>query len=222
VIRRSNREAGFTLIEALIGITLLAMLATLIATGTRAGGRAWNSAERQAGETDDIETVQGLLRRTIARARPSFAASDPGDMTVAFKGEPNSLTLVTAQPGSQDNGPWTSERFYVSGSGNARALFMSWQTGPSGASAAPPGEAVLLEHVAAIRFAYFGPPRPGEGGAWLEQWADRDSLPQLVRVVIEREGSRFAAWPELVVATRITGNAGCVYDALSSTCRRTR
>jgi len=90
------------------------------------------------------------------------------------------------------------------------------------ADSAPVGEARLLDHVAMVRFAYFGPPRPGEGATWLEQWTDRDRLPQLVRVVIEREGSRFSAWPELVVATRITGNAGCVYDALSSTCRRTR
>ena len=220
--RRASREAGFTLIEALVGITLLAMLATLIATGTRAASRAWNSAERQAGETDDIDAVQGLLRRTIARARPSFAAADPADMTVAFSGEPNSLSLVSAQPGTQDDGPWTRERFYIGRSGNARALFMSWQATGSAALAAPAGAAVLLDHVAAIRFAYFGPPRPGEGAAWLEQWTDRDRLPQLVRVVIEREGSRFAAWPELVVATRITGNAGCVYDALSSTCRRAR
>ena len=75
---RADSEAGFTLIEVLIGVTLLAMLATLIATGTRLSGRAWNFAERQTTEIHDMDAVQGLLRRTIVRARPSFAAPDRG------------------------------------------------------------------------------------------------------------------------------------------------
>ena len=216
--RRGNREAGFTLIEVLSGVTLLAMLATLIASGTRLAGRAWNSAERQTAEIDDMDAVQGLLRRTIARARPSFAGADPADVTIAFSGEPETLSLVSAQPGTQDNGPWVLERFFLARSGNAPALFMSWQ----GAGAAPPGEAKLLDHVARVRFAYFGAPRPGEASTWLDQWTDRDRLPELVRVAVERDGNSFAAWPELVIATHITGNAGCVYDAQSSTCRRAR
>jgi general secretion pathway protein J len=218
VTRRGDREAGFTLIELLIGVTLLAMLATLIASGTRLAGRAWNSAERQSSEIDDMDAVQALLRRTISRARPSFAAADAADMTVAFSGEPDTLSLVSAQPGTQDNGPWLRERFFLARSGSTRALFMSWQSTGS----APVGEARLLDHVSAVRFAYFGPPRPGEASAWRDQWTDRDRLPGLVRVAVERDGDNFAAWPELVVATRITGNAGCVYDAQNSTCRRAR
>jgi general secretion pathway protein J len=218
VTGRGSREAGFTLIELLIGVMLLAMLATLIASGTRLAGRAWNSAERQSTEIDDMDAVQGLLRRTIARARPSFAGTDPADMRVAFSGEPETLSLVSAQPGTQDNGPWMRERFFVGRSGGTRALFMSWQS----AGSAPAAEAKLLDRVAAVRFAYFGPPRPGEASAWLEQWTDRDRLPELVRVAVERDAGNLMAWPELVVATRITGNAGCVYDAENSTCRRTR
>src|SRR6202040_2760020 len=77
VTRREAAEAGFTLIEVLVGVALLAMLATLIGTGPRMSGRAWNSAERQTTEIHDMDAVEGLLRRTIVRARPSFAATDP-------------------------------------------------------------------------------------------------------------------------------------------------
>lgn len=223
--RQSTSDAGFTLIEMLVGITLLAMLAVLIATGTQAGGRAWNSAERQTAEMNDIEAVQGLLRRTIAQARPAFTTADPADMTIAFEGEPDTLRLVSTLPGTWDNGPWMHERFFVARSGKTRALFMSWQ-GAWAATSNPRadlvGEAMLLDRVAAIRFAYFGPPRSGETPVWVDQWIDRDRLPQLVRVEIQREGNNLAAWPELVVATRVTGNAGCIYDALRSTCQRMR
>ena len=219
--RRTTGESGFTLIEMLIGVTLLAMLATLIATGTRLSGRAWNSAERQTTEIHDMDAVQGLLRRTILRARPSFAAADPTDMTIAFGGEPDSLTLVAAQPGTQDSGPWARERFYVARSGATRALFISWQAdAPAADGQSAPRELMLLDHVAALRFAYFGPPSPGEASVWLDQWTNRDRLPELVRVAIERDGAGFRPWPELVVATRITANASCIFDALRLTCQR--
>ena len=222
---RTDAQSGFTLIEVLVGLTLLAMLATLIATGTQISGRAWNSAERRTTEIDDMDAVQGLIRRTIERAQPSFAAADPADMTIAFSGEPETLSLVTAQPGTQGNGPWARERFFVARSGKTRALFMSWQVDAPAAvtdQSAPVSEAMLLDRVRAVRFAYFGPPRTGEAPVWLQQWTDRDRLPDMVRVAVERDGANFAKWPELVVATRITANAGCIYDALSSTCRRAR
>lgn len=221
---RGRAEAGFTLIEVLIGVTLLAMLAALIATGTRAGSRAWNSAERQTGEVDDMDAVQTLLRRTIAEARPSFAAADPADPAIAFSGEPDTLSLVGPQPATQGEGPWARQRLFVANRGGRRAMFISWQPMASATDdrAAVVGEVMLLDHVSALRFAYFGPPDAGQPAAWLDRWVARDRLPELVRIAIARDGRGLRGWPELVVATRVSGNAGCVYNALNLTCQRAR
>lgn len=217
--RRDEAERGFTLIEVLIGVTLLALLATLIATGTHFSGRAWNAAERQTGEVHDMEAVEALLRRTIAQAHPSFATADPADMTIAFTGDRDSLSLVAAQPGSLGNGPWVREHFYLAPAGKARALFLSWRPDAPPSGTAPPGR-IVLDHVGALRFAYFGQPGPGEAAIWLEQWAGRDRLPELVRVVIERDSAAFRKWPQFVIATRISANAGCIEDAVRGGCRR--
>jgi len=224
VTRCADNESGFTLIEVLIGVTLLAMLATLIATGTRLSGRAWNSAERQTTEIQDLDAVQGLLRRTILRARPSFATADPADMTIAFGGEPETLPLVAPQRGTQDNGPWARQRFYLGRSGASRALFIGWRSDapPAAGQSETATEIMLLDHVAALRFGYFGPTGPGEAAVWLDRWTDRDRLPELVRVTIERDGAGLRPWPELVVATRITANGGCIFEALTSACQRVR
>ena len=60
-MRNTDPEAGFTLIEMLIGITLMAMLGALIASGTRLGARSWDKAERQSGGSDDVTLVQCFL-----------------------------------------------------------------------------------------------------------------------------------------------------------------
>ena len=217
-------ESGFTLVEMLIGIALLAMLGTLIANGTRVATRAWNTAEQQSAATDDMDAVQNLLRRSIAQARPAFASADPGDRTVAFAGEPDALTLVTAQPGSQDSGPWARERFHVIRYRTSSGLVVNWQFDVPGAATldGSTNQALLLDHVSAIRFAYFGSSRAGETPTWQETWTSRNRLPSLVRVAIERDNPKLRPWPVLIVGTRITANASCVYDASGVDCQRVR
>ena len=214
--RRSRAEAGFTLVEVLIGITLLAMLGTLIASGMRLGGRAWSDAERQTDNSDEMVLLQSFIRRTIVRARPAYASPDPGDNSIAFAGDADSLSLVVPQPGTAYGGPWVPERFYVAADGASRALFVDLQ----GDAAATVKPIVLLDNVAAVRFAYFGAAGPGRPPAWQDHWTGRDRLPDLVRVAIIRDNAKLRAWPELVVATRVTANAACIYDAYSNGCRR--
>lgn len=219
--RRAEAECGFTLIEVLIGVALLAMLATLIASGTHFSGRAWNAAERQTGEVHDMEAVEALLRRTIEQAHPSFATADPADMTIAFTGDKDSLSLVAPQPGSVGDGPWAREHLYLAPAGKSRALFLSWRPdAPASGAAEAAAGTMVLDHVGALRLAYFGQPGPGDGAMWLEQWAGRARLPELVRVVIERDSAAFRKWPEFVIATRISANAACIEDAVRGDCRR--
>lgn len=216
-------ERGFTLIEVLVGVLLLAMLATVIATGTHFSGRAWNAAERQTGEVHDMEAVETLLRRTIAQAHPAFATADPADLTIAFSGDEHSLTLVASQPGTLGSGPWVRQHFYLGPSGKTRALFLSWRPDAPASGAGQAAESagtMVLDHIGALRFAYFGQPGPGEAAMWLEQWAGRDRLPELVRVTIERDSAAFRKWPQFVIATRIGANAGCIEDAVRGGCRR--
>jgi general secretion pathway protein J len=214
--RRARAEAGFTLIEVLIGIALLAMLGVLIADGIRLGGRAWNNAERQTGNSDEMVLLQSLFRRTILRAAPAFGSADPRDMTIAFAGDADTLTLTAPQPGTLFDGPWVRERFYLGPNGASRALFVAWQRD----GAPPTGPVLLLDHVRAIRFAYFGPGGAGGAPDWQDSWQNRSRLPDLVRVAIARDDARLRAWPELVVATRMTANAGCVFDLYRNTCQR--
>ncbi len=219
MMRRATRESGFTLIEVLIGITLLAMLGALIASGTRLGGRAWTTAERQTTDGDTVPLVQALLRRTIVHAVPAFVSDDPRNRTIDFTGEPNGLSLVAPRPGTQDDGPWVRQRFYVGQQGTSRTLFVSLTPV---APPVPGGPIPLLGHISQMEFSYFGSQSPGGPPAWQNSWTNRTRLPDLIRIVIARDDPKLPIWPELIVGTRITANAACIYKSLASDCQRTR
>jgi general secretion pathway protein J len=222
MIPRRTQPAGFTLIEVLVGLALMAMLMTLIANGVRMGTRSWNRAESVTTDLDDIETVQGLLRRTIVQAQPAFASPDLKDTTILFAGEPDAMTVVAPQPATQGEGPWAVQRFFLDRSGGDQGLYLRWQPNRVIGQAAAARQERVLDRVAALRFSYFGPAGPGLPPEWQDRWVDRNGLPQLIRIKIERAGGGRRTWPDLVVVTRVATNATCLYDASSSVCRRVR
>jgi len=221
-MRRDAGQGGFTLIEVLISITLLAMLGTLIANGTRLGTRAWSSAERQTADKDEIILVQGLLRRTLVRAVPLYDSNDPRSYDIRFGGEADRLSLTAPQPGTQFAGPLVVQRFYIGRHGASQALFASIEplSMVADTAQAKPGQpVVLLDRVAEARFVYFGG-QQGSPPAWQDSWTNRTRLPELIRVMIRRDDAKLPVWPELVVATRATANAACLYDDFATSCRR--
>jgi general secretion pathway protein J len=218
-------DAGFTLVEILVVVALIGLLSSLIFGGIGFGAKAWTKVERRTIEGTDIGAVQGLLRRTIAGAFPAFASSDPTDGSIAFDGEGVSLTLVAPLPAAIEAGVMARERFFVAQNGRTQALFMAWRLDlPSSDEGTPLAEetVLLLDHVRSARFSYFGPPDDMQYPIWQEAWTGRCSLPQMVRVRIERDDSRLPPWPDLVSQPRATTNPACVYDPADAGCRRIR
>jgi len=218
-------DAGFTLVEILVVVALIGLLSSLIFGGIGFGAKAWTRVERRAIEGADIGAVQGVLRRTIAAAFPAFASSDPTDGSIAFDGEGASLALVAPLPVAIEAGVLARQRFFVAQNGRAQALYMGWRLDlPSADDGAPLAEntVLLLDHVQSARFDYFGPPDDMHDPIWQEAWTGRPSLPQMVRIRIERDDSRLPPWPDLVSQPRATTNPACVYDPVDAGCRRIR
>jgi len=88
----------------------------------------------------------------------------------------------------------------------------------SGEASVAERQELLLDKVAGLRFAYFGPVNQGEAPAWVDRWIDRTRLPYLVRVTVERASGTFRPWQDIVVATRATTNPGCINDASAAIC----
>jgi prepilin-type N-terminal cleavage/methylation domain-containing protein len=219
---RQHGSAGFTLVEMLVVVVLLGLLAGAITAGVRFGVRAWNRAERQSQDIDDVASVEALLRRMIATAVPSFATTDPSDFTLVFDGAPNGLLLVGSWPGSVGQGPWARLHLFVAPHGRSHALYLSWTADqpPSGAAADDAPTTLLLDHVATLRLAYFGAVDQSDTLQWSDNWTGRAVLPELIRVSVVRDDPALRQWPDLIAAPRATANATCGTDAILGGCRK--
>ena len=85
---------------------------------------------------------------------------------------------------------------------------------------------ILADDIAELKLSYFGPTtemveapaqqaKPNDS-TWQDQWVDRRSIPQLVRVQVKpRKG---APWPDLIVEPKMSSQAGCTWDDFHKRC----
>jgi general secretion pathway protein J len=224
-VNHHDDDAGFTLVELLIALTLVGLLATLVFGGVRLAARAWGRTDDRVAEAADRWAVANVLRDAITGAYPAFASPDPRDRTIAFDGEAISLTLLAPLPQAIAAGVTAEMRFYLAGEGASKTLVLGWRLDlPSAQNggALPENRVALLDRVRRIDFAYFGADRPDDAPAWHQSWSEHTALPQLVRIDLERSDPALPAWPTLVAAPRATINTGCIFDPLTAGCRRVR
>lgn len=198
-----RREAGFTLVELLVSVALLALLTVVLVSGLRVGTRFTRDPERLE-RASRIAVTQEALRARLADARPLLA---PGrdDPRVLFEGSSDEVAFIALAPRSVMVGGL--EAFAIQylrhNPGTDGALVLR-----SGAFNAAPGAGervrttTLLDHVRRAEFSYFGPALPDEAPRWHDSWRDALQLPILVRLFVEfSDGSRM---PDLIVALRLS------------------
>lgn len=210
----TGRARGFTLVEVLVCLVLLGMLATIMLSATRLGLGGWTRAERQADAVNELAAAQMQVRRMVAHAYPAFVSADPADTRIRFDGHPEFLGFVGPVPGAAPDSAWAAMRLRLAG----QTLVLDWQADFANA---PPRTERLLGAATRLEISYWGPPPVGGAFVWQPEWTGRDAMPALVRIRIARATEASVAWPDLVVAPRVTANVQCAYDARDMTCRRT-
>ncbi|WP_338115555.1 prepilin-type N-terminal cleavage/methylation domain-containing protein [Thiococcus pfennigii] len=223
--RVPSAGAGFTLVELLIALALIALILLLLFSGLRLGSRAWEGVEGLAERGAERRVARQFLTAALLQAR---------DAAVEFDGEPRPVFAGDAQ-----HLEWAAPlatRVGLPGlyllrlsvmevDGRAALVLVRWLLHPdilAGTDEVPPwaplgaeggdlalgdlldqdraagafGATVLLPAVEGFEIAYFGLRLEDGETAWGEDWIEEPMLPQRLSIRIETAAG---AWPELLV-----------------------
>ncbi len=214
--RGNASQLGFTLVELLMAITLMAIIMTLAYQGLRSGTRAVAGGEDLVDRTNRLRIVQQFVRTQVSRMLPLALKSEEDDEdtlgVVLFEGDDDTMRFVAPMPGYLSRGGPHEQVLALRPGPKGQELLFAFRLLGSfdDGDALEDGETeptILLEGIERGRFEYLTVDDEGEPTEWLDEWEDGASTPLLVRLEFEMtDGSRLN-WPTLEIAPLIDGTA---------------
>lgn len=216
-LEANDRAAGFTLMEVLVAMTLLALLMTALSGSIGFVGRSWDRGWETGETSAAFSRIEGTLRRMIERSVP-VTVSAGKNRRFLFQGTATGVRLVAHDAPSGSAGALYVQEIMVAGTGSQAQLV--YRQHPFGGGSPRPdtvSEAQMLSGDFSIAFSYFGSPRPPAPPVWLDSWVSDRTLPDLVQVKIAAAGE--TPWPPIIVRPFITAEYDCVQPTDAGLCR---
>ena len=168
-MNQRRRNTGFTLIEVLIGATLLAIMMTLLTSALFTMTRSARAGEARMEALDNAQLVHAFLRQQLQNAFPMTERAD-GEERVLFEGRAEQLRFVGQLPLVAGG----SLQFLELAAANGALAMRYRDAWPDTPFASPNAEwenRTLLSNVRRVRWRYFGartmtrPPRGLQSGS---------------------------------------------------------
>lgn len=179
-----RHEAGFSLMETLIGLTLTALIAASLIGGIRTGIRLWTASDRLDAAQEEARLMR-LAADWMEQALPdALLNAEPGTL---FSGTSDAVSFVVAGPAGPKDGGLSRLRIEAAVSQTCpgkRDLVLLWaEVAP--AADYPSGEAVrrtLRPCLDAVEFNYFGTSASDPVLGWKREWTKGAALPAIISI----------------------------------------
>lgn len=181
-------KRGFTLLETVIAISILAAVAGILAVAFRLAQASIERGESHTQATARLRAAIGIMERTIRSADPAQVAS--GDNAGPyFVGEPKRLRFLSASAVSAASGAGFRLVCFREAEGEEGGGLAVAEGSPFRAEGADTWEGtqdtrVFLPGASEVAFTYSAGPDEAGTWEWVDTWdaVERDGLPRAVRV----------------------------------------
>ena len=221
----TQRQRGFTLIEVVLAMVLLATIMVLMYSGINFAMRSWDATDRNGRRVADQRLGENFLRREMTEMFP-MRWKDPTEVKFAFEGDADHLRFVSARPpGIQQAGLSlvSLDLQPIEGSRGRNLVMRRAMPDDDARDFSPLDKAepfTLMADVEGVQFSYFGAENDFAEPKWMESWPYPASVPQLVRLRVKGNDGR--AIPDFVIRVMLGPEAGCLESWFQRNCRPRR
>lgn len=203
------KQPGFTLLEVLLGMSIMSIMMLLLFASLRICVQNWNAGEKKIAQVSQAAIVQNFLQSRLHATIP-LDAGFLEEPQFSFQGGKEQLQFVAAMPASASRlglQLFNLSMKQTAGEEGSELLVDIQPFFPQGdAEEWSEEQVVILTKIHSLRFAYFGSDKVGEAlgnhdSVWQDDWEDRKALPSLVSIDIELSNGDI--WPQLVVALKV-------------------
>lgn len=180
--RRLDGEQGFTLVELLASLVIVAVVMALLGSSVRTLAASWDRQITRLEDSDVLARSISVFRRDVRSLR-QFSTGAARDQKLAFAGRARSVTFVSSTVRAPSDRGLTVINYSFRRNGRFLQLIRrtgQFKTGVPVSNVALRNPVVLVDGLSGGTLSYRGLVAKKTG--WTRNWRDLASLPDVVRL----------------------------------------
>ena len=195
---------GFTLIEVMLSIVLLAVLLAAAFGGIRSAVKGMHIGENLMDRTNRLRVAQEFIRHQLSRTLPLPFGQEHGTGTnMMFEGKRDLMRFVAPMPGYLSNGGAYVQTLELSNTRNGKQLlFNHWMLNGFDKDKLNKGDSepvILMDQVDSGKFEYRKLDDQGELEDWSDHWEDPSITPVMIRIELKMRKEALVGWPDMEI-----------------------
>ncbi|MBT3811818.1 MAG: prepilin-type N-terminal cleavage/methylation domain-containing protein [Gammaproteobacteria bacterium] len=207
-IVRQAKQPGFTLLEVLLGMSIMSVMMLLLFASLRICVQNWNAGEKKIAEVSQAAIIQNFLQSKLHATVP-LDGDFLEEAQFSFQGSQDQIQFVAAMPASAGRLGLQLFKMNLQPSGRGeQGSYLQVEMQPffpqgEGEEQGVEKPVIILRKIQRLQFAYFGSDNAAKNSdsSWQNDWLEKESLPKLVSIDIELVNGE--VWPQLVVALKV-------------------
>lgn len=201
-----TRQSGFTLLELLLSLSIVAFIMAMVYEGLQTALHATESGEALIDRTSKVRVTHEFLRHQFTRVLPlAFEQDETRSIGKVFEGGERKIRFVGPMPGYLGRGGPYVQEYEIAG---GQLLFRHWLLNGFDPDKIDRDEdpLLLLDGIRGGGFDFRSTDREGKVTDWNPRWEETQVTPVTIRLRLEFKPETRLIWPDLEAPALVDAN----------------